>query len=511
VSIAILPPAKRPVWRRALAVAASVPLICLALFCSLRAYQIYAHNRAADHDQFPATVPLASGESVLIISPHPDDETLGTAGLIQNALKLGVPVHVVFVTDGDAFRVGVASYFHELRVRPSDYVQYGIMREGEARAALATLGLQSSDITFLGYPDQGTLPIWRGHWLPSDSYTSPYTHASSVPYPDALHRGSPYCGASIVSDLTEVIARYQPTDIYTTHPSDDHPDHSAAPAFLNVALSNLVTAGDDWAADVRVHYFLVHRGDWPVPQGLDEDAPLAPPAPMLYLDTHWHTLNLTGQQVQRKKDALTHYASQRQLMQRFLSSFIRTNELFGQLPDNNSPIMEVGDGAIVIDGNGSDWPSEAKFDTDPVADSVVRDFQSGADLRDVYVCADNNNLYVRVDTQQALSSEIHYNLYLRAFDADGATHDSGLFVVFSPRDVSPGQETELDHGIRVAYSDNTLEAAIPLSNFGRRRPSEIYLETASLFSHVIVDRTGIRCGRLAPASIPAKPASKPMS
>ena len=498
MSIAILPPAKKPSWRRAALVAASVPLVCVALFCSVRAYQIYAHNRAADHDQFPSTTPLNSDESILIISPHPDDETLGAGGLIQNALKLGVPVHVVFMTDGDAFRVGVARYYHEFHVRTGDYIKYGMMREGESRAALETLGLSSSDITFLGYPDQGTLPIWRAHWLPSDSFTSPYTYASSVPYPDALQPGAPYCGQSIVSNLATVIKQCHPTDIYTTHPSDDHPDHSAAPAYLNAALIGLAISGDEWANDIRVHYFIVHRGDWPVPQGLDEDAPLAPPAPMISLDTQWHTLDLSTGEVRTKKAALDHYASQRELMQRFLTSFIRTNEIFGRLPDNNSPIPEVGNGAIDIDGDAQQWPSEKPFDVDPASDTVGRDFQPGADLRYVYVCADDNNLYVRVMTQQALSSEIHYNLYMRGFDSRGVTLDTGLLVSFCPRNVEAGQPTQMADGVRVAFDGNTLEESIPLSNFGRLRPSEIYLEAATLFSRVIVDRTGIRCGRLAP-------------
>jgi LmbE family N-acetylglucosaminyl deacetylase len=508
VSIAILPPAKRRVWLKVAIYAVLLPTVSLTLFCASRAYLIYAHNRAADQMKFAAIQPLAPGESILIVSPHPDDETLGTAGLIQSAIQAGIPVHVVFMTDGDAFRVGVSSYFHELHVRPADFVRYGAMREGEARAALATLGLPASDVTFLGYPDQGTLPIWRSHWLPSDPFTSPYSHASSVPYADALHPGSPYCGESIVSDLTEVVSKYRPTDIYTTHPSDDHPDHSAAPAYINDVLQRLADSGNVWAGGVRVHYFLVHRGDWPVPQGLDEDAPLAPPAPMLSLDTHWDTLQLTPPQLALKKAALYHYASQRELMQRFLTSFLRTNELFGQLPNSNSPILHVPNGSIVVDGNGHEWPVEARFDTDPAGDTVVREFQSGADLRYVYVCADDANLYVRVDTEQALSPEIHYDLYIRSFDATGYSHDSDVVVSFTPRGTPPGESVLLDRGIHAAYADNTLEVSIPLGDFGPKPQSEIYIETASLFSRVIVDRTGIRCGRLLPAAAPAANAGR---
>ena len=38
---------------------------------------------------------------ILILAPHPDDECLGTGGLIQQALAKGAKVKVVFITNGD--------------------------------------------------------------------------------------------------------------------------------------------------------------------------------------------------------------------------------------------------------------------------------------------------------------------------------------------------------------------------------------------------------------------------
>src|SRR6187399_2442164 len=38
----------------------------------------------------------------VIISPHPDDETLGAGGLIASQIRRGIPVDVVAVTDGEA-------------------------------------------------------------------------------------------------------------------------------------------------------------------------------------------------------------------------------------------------------------------------------------------------------------------------------------------------------------------------------------------------------------------------
>ena len=45
---------------------------------------------------------------VLVVAPHQDDETLGCGGLIARKRYEGLPVHVVFITDGSAtFKVSL--------------------------------------------------------------------------------------------------------------------------------------------------------------------------------------------------------------------------------------------------------------------------------------------------------------------------------------------------------------------------------------------------------------------
>src|SRR5262249_57395395 len=88
----------------------------------------------------------------------------------------------------------------------------------------------------------------------------------------------------------------------------------------------------DWALRTRVHCYLVHRGDWPVPQGRHVRARLVPPAPLLNLDTRWEALPLSPEALDAKQRALAAYRSQTAVMGRFLNSFIRRDELFGTLP-----------------------------------------------------------------------------------------------------------------------------------------------------------------------------------
>src|SRR5437764_1349275 len=41
--------------------------------------------------------------TVLIVAPHPDDESLGCAGVMLRASRLGMRVRVVFLTNGDGY------------------------------------------------------------------------------------------------------------------------------------------------------------------------------------------------------------------------------------------------------------------------------------------------------------------------------------------------------------------------------------------------------------------------
>ena len=83
-------------------------------------------------------------EPILIIAPHPDDETLGAGGLIAAARLRGISVRVVAVTDGEnAYPENDASQIDALRAT----------RIQEQTSALARLGVSSDDIIRFGLPD----------------------------------------------------------------------------------------------------------------------------------------------------------------------------------------------------------------------------------------------------------------------------------------------------------------------------------------------------------------------
>ncbi len=95
---------------------------------------------------FSQLPPLAlPNGSVIIVAPHPDDETLGAGSLIATLRARGVPVTVVAATDGE----NAYDTSQERRLA------LAAVREREQREALAELGVKPSAIKRLRMTDGG--------------------------------------------------------------------------------------------------------------------------------------------------------------------------------------------------------------------------------------------------------------------------------------------------------------------------------------------------------------------
>src|SRR5882757_4825440 len=125
---------------------------------------------------------------ILVLAPHPDDESIGCGGALLRHKKLGDEVHVVFLTSGEKGGHG-RSEAETIRVR-----------EAEARAAGKILGV--TKIEFWHLPD-GAVRSTR----------------------DAIAR------------LQKKLKQFRPGTIYVTHDREMHPDHRGAVRLLRRALS----------------------------------------------------------------------------------------------------------------------------------------------------------------------------------------------------------------------------------------------------------------------------------
>ncbi len=294
-------------------------LICLACGYS------YAYPPSI----FTALEPFQKNDRVLVLAPHPDDETIGCAGVIQEALKSGAEVRIAYLTNGDHNQLAFVVYEKRLVMRKGAFLHMGEVRRKEAIKAMQLFGLSEKNLIFMGYPDFGTFAIFSQYWLGERAFSNLFTRTSSVPYQTNLSFGAPYKGESILIDLKTVLLDYKPTKIFVSHPADVNVDHKAFYLFLEVALADLKKQ----IPDPRVYPYLVHCIGWPLPRHYHPELGLEPPPKFLKSSIQWRRLYLSKDELDKKYQAILCYRSQTASSAFYLLSFARRNELFGNYPE----------------------------------------------------------------------------------------------------------------------------------------------------------------------------------
>jgi LmbE family N-acetylglucosaminyl deacetylase len=279
----------------------------------------------------PATEPLVVGERarLLVIAPHPDDETLGAAGLMQRVQRQKGRVSVGYLTSGDGYVDGVELETNNLKPKPSDFVDYGERRLGEALRALEALSISQRRLYVFGFPDGGLLDLLTTYWSAKDPFVSPYTRDDRPPYRESVAPGTAYSGVALERELARLIVRLSPQWIAVTGPWDIHPDHCAAFHFVVRALHRLRSSDRSFVVP-RVLAYTVHRPDWP---GFAEGTSFIPPPNVSADGAVWRSLVLTAEELDGKGLALDQYTSQMDIMAVLFRAFVRPNEVFAVYSD----------------------------------------------------------------------------------------------------------------------------------------------------------------------------------
>lgn len=89
---------------------------------------------------------LHTARSISIIAPHPDDETIGCAGLIQQLLAAGKRVDIIYMTGGGKSHRGCCDIDEATLIEN---------RRRLAKASADILNLPHDNLHFLDYPDGG--------------------------------------------------------------------------------------------------------------------------------------------------------------------------------------------------------------------------------------------------------------------------------------------------------------------------------------------------------------------
>jgi LmbE family N-acetylglucosaminyl deacetylase len=215
---------------------------------------------------------ISSQKSVVVFSPHQDDETLGCGGMIALKRECGVPVKVVFLTDGQGSHAG------NPQIKPEELIQ---IRQQEAETALGILGVEPSEIYFLKHLD-GTLQHLLGE---QRQY--------------------------VIDQIAQLLKSCKPEEVYVPHRKDCHKDHEATYELVQAAIAK---------SEIQVE--LLQYPIW-----LFWRAPLFV---ILQLKDIAAAYRLSIDAVQnKKKRAIEAYSSQvLSLPRSFLKRFFEPNEIF---------------------------------------------------------------------------------------------------------------------------------------------------------------------------------------
>jgi LmbE family N-acetylglucosaminyl deacetylase len=231
-------------------------------------------------------------------------------------------VSIVWFTSGDGSELDLLVVEKSLFLRPSKLRELAVRRMQESRDAAAVLGVPSDRLYFLGYPDRGVLPLFTDYYI--TTYRSRFTTATSVPYPGTVSPGRPYTGQNLDRDFEYVLDKVHPTMVLAPSPRDAHPDHRATGLVTIRAMARRNELS-------RVRYWIVHGGEfWPVPRGYEPDLEMTQPP--LGHGLSQTPFKLEPSEEQRKRQAISAYHTQMEVMSSFLLSFVRTTELYSTTP-----------------------------------------------------------------------------------------------------------------------------------------------------------------------------------
>jgi LmbE family N-acetylglucosaminyl deacetylase len=419
-------------------------------------------------------ISLTKEDRIMILAPHPDDEIIACAGIIQRAKSMQLPVQVVYLTYGDNNEWAFLVSRKHLVVMPQAVRNMGLLRHNEGVAACKSLGLNSSDLFFLGYPDFATMGIWHKRWDNRPPIKSMLTRASSVPYSNAFRPGAPYKGEEIVKDLQTCIKNFRPTKIFVSHPGDHSGDHMALYLFSQIAIWNL-----EKELRPQVYPYIVHFVDWPKPQGFRPHDTLTPPA-LFKNQISWQSFILTPQETQKKLDALKLYNGQFISSANYLMSFIKSNELFGDFPPIKLHQEKSAESAAVY---------ADKDIIQQIPDELTSEERSafiGFEERTVRL--ENNNLVITINLSRPLGKTVGLSVY-----AFGYRHDKD-FEKMPKIQISVGTMTRkvYDRGIKIPRPDikvtrqfKTVTLTIPLKMLDN--PEKILLGARTYLGNIPLD------------------------
>ena len=279
---------------------------------------------AAPAETGPRPLYFGDGDKIMVLVPHPGDESLAAAAVLQEAADLELPVQVVCFTAGapDETLEPARRLPAPAPASPVAAMQAASTRRAEAEDAAAALALPDDSLLFLGYPASALLPLFLDTWRTSAPLVSP-TRAAATPAAGVRSPRTPYLAPAALDDLAGAIRDFAPTHLFLPAAEDASPDHRALAALARVALWNLAAEG----LSPSLYACPVHFPDWPRPFAPDPAAPQT--LPDVYDDDlDPAAIRLAPFQLENKRAAIQSYETLRKTAAPWTDAFLRLTELY---------------------------------------------------------------------------------------------------------------------------------------------------------------------------------------
>lgn len=180
---------------------------------------------------------LYADRKVMLLVPHQDDDINVLGGVLEEYVKYGSEVTVVFSTNGD-------------------YLGLAQTRFQEALDALGSIGIDEEHVIFLGYGDQWQpdgLHLYNGQ--PGQVMTSFYgqTQTYGTQAHGVYREGTDYTIDHFLGDIGDVILEYRPDVLYCVD-YDYNIDHRALSLSFEKVMGTLLKENPDYRPQIFKGY-----------------------------------------------------------------------------------------------------------------------------------------------------------------------------------------------------------------------------------------------------------------
>nr|WP_319373449.1 PIG-L family deacetylase [uncultured Methanobacterium sp.] len=348
---------------------------------------------------------INSNDRILVFSPHPDDESLAAGGLIKKARALNATVRVVVMTDGSSAATPEELSQYLEKNNKSNSTGIAELRYQETTSALSKLGVNTSNIIFLGYPDTGLRALFEDYWDPDKPYQSntPFNHFDHFPYNFTYQPNATYTGSNVAGNLKQIITDFKPTIIIAPDGLDEHRDHWATNAFVMYSAAATNFKG-------TIYTYLVHKGGtkWPSPPNYQPSLNLTPPQELQNQNIKWIETPLTSDEEKAKEEAVNSYGLPLSLTKGYLKSFIRTNELFIIPQTVNTQIISATN--FTKTGMPSSSFEDVRYDYN------TKTLKISDEMSSLGAARDNENFYIVINSTHQINGELVYRYHFRLLE-----------------------------------------------------------------------------------------------